>query len=108
MKKLNIGCGPDYKKGFVNLDYNTEYKTDINHHLDKFPYPFKKSEFDYVYCSHVLEHVNDLFKTLKELERITRTGGKIHIVVPHFSNGIGYNDLTHRRFFGWDTFNQIM
>jgi len=107
MKKLNLGCGKDYKVGWVNLDYNSQYKIDINHDLDKFPYPFKAEEFDYIYCSHVLEHVNDLFKTINELKRILRGGGVLHIRVPHFSNGNGYNDLTHKRFFGWFTFKQM-
>ena len=106
--RLNLGSGRDYKPGWVNLDYNSGYKVDVNHNLDEFPYPFKKGEFDYVYCSHILEHVNDLFKTLHELSRITKKEGIIHIRVPHFSNGNGYNDLTHRRFFGWFTFNQIL
>ncbi len=110
MKKLNLGSGKDYKKtseGWINLDYNSRYKTDLNHNLDKFPYPFKKEEIDYVYCSHILEHVQDFFKTIKEIERILKKGGILHVRVPHFSNGNGYNDLTHRRFFGWQTFNQL-
>ncbi len=109
---LNLGCGPDIKKStptrtWINLDYHTRYKPEIVHDLDVFPYPFKKEQFDYIYCSHILEHVHDFFKTLKELERITKKGGIIHIRVPHFSNGNGYNDLTHRRFFGWFTFDHI-
>ena len=111
MKKLNLGCGRDYKdprEGWINLDYNSKYKTDINHNLDKLPYPFKRGEFDYVYCSHILEHVNDLFKTLREIERILKPRGILHIRVPHFSNGNGYNDLSHKRFFGWFTFHQLL
>ncbi|PIN94835.1 hypothetical protein COU61_00235 [Candidatus Pacearchaeota archaeon CG10_big_fil_rev_8_21_14_0_10_35_13] len=110
IKKLNLGSGKDYKKGeeWTNLDYNNDYKTDVNHDLDKYSYPFKDEEFDYVYCSHILEHVKDLFKTLREIERIIKPGGKFHIRVPHFSNGNGYNDLTHRRFFGWHTFPQLL
>ena len=71
LKKLNIGCGKDYKDpklGWVNLDFNSDYKTDIRHNLNKFPYPFKDKEIDHIYCSHILEHVSDLFKTMKELE----------------------------------------
>lgn len=111
MKKLNLGSGKDYKdskKGWVNLDYNSNYKVDIVHNLNKFPYPFKEQEFDYIYCSHILEHVEDFFKTLRELSRILKKRGKLHIRVPHFSNGNGYNDLTHKRFFGWFTFDQIV
>ncbi|MDD5133665.1 MAG: methyltransferase domain-containing protein [Candidatus Nanoarchaeia archaeon] len=107
MKNLNLGSGKDYKQGFINLDYNKQYRADVYHDINKIPYPFKKEEFDYVYCSHILEHVDDLFKTLDELLRITKVNGKIHIKVPHFSNGNGYNDLSHKRFFGWFTFKQI-
>lgn len=107
-KRLNMGAGPDYKQGWTNLDYNSTYDPDVVHNLNKFPYPFKNGEFDYIYCSHILEHVEDLFKTFKELERILRPGGIIHLRVPHFSNGNGYNDLTHRRFFGWFTFDQLV
>ena len=106
-KYLNIGSGEDYKIGWINLDYNTIYKVDINHDLDIFPYPFNNEEIDHIYVSHVLEHVHDLFKTLHELQRITKVGGTIHVRVPHFSNGNGYNDLSHKRFFGWFTFDQI-
>ena len=108
MKKLNLGSGNDYKDGWVNLDYNSLYKTDVNHDLVRFPYPFKKDEFDYIYCSHVLEHVGDLFRVLRELERIVKKNGVLHIRVPHFSNGNGYNDLSHKRTFGWFTFNQLV
>jgi len=110
IKKLNLGSGKDYKnpkEGWVNIDYNLQYKLDINHNLNKFPYPFKKEEFDYIYCSHILEHVDDFFKTFEELLRITKKGGIIHIRVPHFSNGNGYNDLSHKRFFGWFTFKLL-
>lgn len=106
--RLNVGCGPDIKKGWTNLDYNGNYGPDVVHDLDSFPYPFENDCFDVIYCSHVLEHVADLFRTLDELFRILRPGGVLHIRVPHFSNGNGYNDLTHRRFFGWFTFQQMV
>ncbi len=108
VKKLNLGSGTDHKQGWVNLDHNRRYKAEVYHNLDKFPYPFKNEEFDYIYCSHVLEHVDDLFKTLKELLRIIKKDGIIHLRVPHFSNGTGYNDLGHKRFFGWFTFDQMV
>lgn len=110
-KKLNLGSGKDYrdaKNGWINLDYNSNYQMDVNHNLDKYPYPFKSEEFDYIYCSHILEHVTDLFKTLEEIQRILKKDGIVHIRIPHFSNGNGYNDLSHKRFFGWFTFKQII
>ena len=79
MKKLNLGCGKDIKpskEGWINLD-NVKLKgVDIVYNINKFPYPFKNNEFDKILCSHILEHVNDIIKTLKELSRITKKGGK--------------------------------
>jgi len=106
--KLNIGSGMDYKEGYVNLDYNINCKPDMIWNLTKLPLPFTDNEFEEVYCSHILEHVDNLFNTINELVRITKNEGIIHVKVPHFSNGIGYNDLTHKRFFGWFTFIQMI
>jgi len=45
---------------------------------------------------------------LKEFSRILKKDGILHVRVPHFSNGNGYNDLSHKKFFGWFTFDQIV
>ena len=31
MKRLNLGCGPDYRKGWVNVDIRKDIKADIVH-----------------------------------------------------------------------------
>jgi len=36
--------------------------------------PFKDKEFDFVFCSHVIEHVDDVAAGLKELARVARRG----------------------------------
>lgn len=105
--KLNLGCGEDIKKGYVNLDILKSSGIDVVHDLNKFPYPFKKDTFEEVYTSHVLEHVDDLIKVLNELKRICKPKAKIIIRVPHFSCGVSYRDPTHKRlfsYFTWDYF----
>ncbi len=37
-------------------------------------FPFKDKEFDYIICSHVLEHVGDADEFLRELQRVGRKG----------------------------------
>jgi len=105
MKKLNLGFGKDIKKGYINLDFMKQPGVDIVHNLNKFPWPFKDNEFDEVYASHVLEHVDDLIKTMEELHRICKSGAKIIIRVPHFSCGVSYRDPTHKRLFSYFTFD---
>lgn len=72
--------------GQKNIDY---LPVDLN---DKMPYVQEKMDiqkinypnntFDLIYCSHVLEHVPDDTKALKELYRVLKPNGKAIILVP--------------------------
>jgi ubiquinone/menaquinone biosynthesis C-methylase UbiE len=44
--------------------------------------PFEDGMFDVVYSSHVIEHVNDIDKSLEEFHRVLKAGGKAIILVP--------------------------
>ena len=57
-----------------------------------------------IYSRHPLEHVRNFLPLMAELHRVTRPGGRIEIIVPHFSNPYGYSDPTHVRHFGLYTF----
>lgn len=104
-KKLNLGCGEDIKEGFINLDFVDLKGVDIVHNLEKFPWPFKDNEFDEIYTSHYLEHINDFERTILEIKRIAKNGAKITIRVPHFSCGVTYRDPTHKIFYSYFTFD---
>ena len=95
--RLDIGCGAT-PSGDVNCDLFTEDvghwtgKTDQKHALrfKKIPnfvicdsqyLPFKSASFDFVYCSHVIEHVNNPFLLFRELYRVSQR--KIVIKCPH-------------------------
>lgn len=104
MKKLNLGCGEEIKKGYINLDFIKGRGIDIVYDLNKTPYPFKNEEFDEIYASHVLEHLDgDWFSIIKELYRILKRGGRLIIKVPHFSSPIAFME-NHRRFFRYRSF----
>ena len=105
MKKLNLGCGPDIRKGYVNMDLVKLQGVDVFWDLNKSPWPFKDDTFDEVYCSHVLEHVDDLIKVMKEIKRVSKHGAVVVIRVPHFSCGVSYRDPTHKSFFSYFTFD---
>lgn len=62
------------------------------HHL-----PFKDGVFDYVYCSHVLEHVHDPVQATGE---IIRVGKKGYIETPHYMTDalFGWAQGMHRWF----------
>jgi SAM-dependent methyltransferase len=104
-KKLNLGCGLDIIPDYVNLDSLNLKGVDIVHDLNKFPYPFKDNTFEYIFTSHVLEHLDDIVKVMAELKRISKPGAIIRIRVPHFSCGVSYRDPTHKRLFSYHTFD---
>lgn len=97
MKKLNLGCGEFKKEGFVNLDWLESVDPDVLHDLNVFPYPFAENTFNYIEGNHVLEHLEDPFGVMRELHRITVSGGKILVRVPHFSRGFSHPE--HQRGF---------
>lgn len=104
VRRLNLGCGRDIRPGYVNLDLARIPGIDVVADLEK-PLPFADSSFDEVFTSHVLEHVADLFALLAELRRICRPGAVIRIFVPHLSFFGAYTDPTHKRFFGYHSFD---
>lgn len=44
--------------------------------------PFKANQFDHIFCLEALEHVEDPLIVLKEMRRVLKPGGKIHILIP--------------------------
>jgi len=105
MPKLNLGAGLDIKKNYVNLDSVKLPGIDVVHNINHGLMVFNSDTFDEVYCSHVLEHVDDLPKTMQEIQRICIQGARIKIRVPHFSCGVSYRDPTHKRLFSYFTFD---
>lgn len=91
-KKLNLGCGADKKEGYVNIDVNPLVNPDVVHDLNKLPYPFPDNTFDQIEAFHILEHLDKPFVIMKELHRILKPGGRLHIKVPHFSRGLTHSE----------------
>lgn len=104
MKKLNLGAGSDVRKDCVNLDINPGPGIDVVHDLNVFPYPFGDDEFDEIIAYSILEHVDDLVRTMDELHRILKPGGRLDIIVPYYKGPIAWGNPTHVRAFSYETF----
>jgi len=100
-KILDIGCGNNKAEGAIGIDAGLNTQADIRHDLNKFPYPFNDNEFDLVICKQILEHLDDLGKVLDEIHRLSKSGAKVIIEIPHFSCYYAYGDPEHRHFFSY-------
>jgi SAM-dependent methyltransferase len=103
-RKLHLGCGRVIRPGYVNLDLAKIPGIDLVADLET-RLPFRDGVFDEVFTSHVLEHVRDLIPLLGELARVCRPGAILRIEVPHLSFFGAYTDPTHKRFFGYHSFD---
>jgi predicted SAM-dependent methyltransferase len=102
--KLNLGCGRDYKKGWVNCDWSADVHPDKIVDMNK-KLPFKDSTVDEILMSHVLEHFQKPIEILRELYRVCRNGAVIHIRVPYFSSESAFSMMDHYSFYTWTTFD---
>ena len=96
--KLHLGCGNDYRKGYINCDVSSDVNPDKVVDLEK-KLPFGDNSVDDVLANHVLEHVYNFVPLMHELNRICKKNSKIKIKVPFYSAWGQFNDPTHVRFF---------
>ena len=95
MKKLNLGCAGFKKPGYINVDWQSIVEPDVSHDLNQYPYPFEDNGFDLIEAFHIIEHLDRPFLVMKEIHRILKPGGTVHIKVPHFSRGMTHPEHFH-------------
>jgi predicted SAM-dependent methyltransferase len=86
---LNIGCGPKYVEGMLNIDGNIFQKKDL--WLDvTLGLPFPDKSVSGVYASHILEHFDAYHaqRLLSEFYRILKPGGAVRLIVPSLEYAI--------------------
>ena len=49
---------------------------------------FKDDYFDYIVCNHVIEHIKDDEKAIRELSRVLKPNGKVIITVPYDKDNV--------------------
>jgi len=104
---VDLGCGADKQPGHVGIDKH--FLPGVNVIVDlEAPLPFRSGSVDRIYSKSVLEHLDELEGVMSELHRIVRAGGEIHLRVPHFSSPLSFSDFTHRRFFGYYSFDYFV
>lgn len=85
MSKLNIGCGENKKAGYVNLDWNDDFKPDVLADITK-EWPFQDDYFEEITADFVFGLIHDSkdFRfALNECWRVLKDGGELIIKVPN-------------------------
>lgn len=112
-------------KKLRNITYTT---TDLNSPLadvkaDICALPFKDNSYDVIFCNHVLEHIPDDTKAMKELYRVLKPGGWAILQIPQDINRENtfeddtitdqkerariFGQYDHVRIYGLDYFNML-
>lgn len=104
-KVLNFGCGrATYKSpNVLNVDTvpgDGVLVRDPGRSLTQFG-----KDFDYIIANHVMEHLPDWFRTMKEFAEILKPGGIIEIWVPPISSDAAFSYRDHLNRIGVDSFS---
>jgi hypothetical protein len=100
--KLDIGCGPNPKEGYIGCDiipFNESVKV---FHAGRDTWPFEDESVEEVHASHFLEHLTNLNEAwerthfFNEANRVLVKSGKISLVFPHWASQRYYGDPTHK------------
>ena len=86
--KLDLGCGGPERnakvhglEGYIGIDivdYGQEMVWDIENGL-----PLSDNSCLNIFCSHVVEHIEDFIGLMNECWRILKKDGELYIVCPH-------------------------
>jgi SAM-dependent methyltransferase len=86
MPKLEIGPGKKRQPGFTTVDVSKGADVDyVCNASGKVPMPFPDNHFEWVFASHILEHI-PWYETeiaLKEWVRVLKPGGTLEVRVPN-------------------------
>ena len=101
LKKLNVGCGPNIKAGWVNIDLGatSDLQLDIRR-----PLPFPDGSCDFIYGEHVFEHLSypgDAEQFLRECHRVLKSGGVLSLGVPDVEWPLREYAAGRMEFFDW-------
>jgi hypothetical protein len=118
----------DPLRPLIEASFNVRYEPALyeegrtSGNIDIQTLPYADAVFDFVYCSHVLEHVPDDVKAISELHRVLRPGGQCIIMIPTRNARATYEDPAitspeqrtvhfgqwdHVRFYGTDVVQRL-
>ncbi len=128
LKVLHFAPEQAFYKRFRKLNNITYITTDLNSPLadvkaDICNLPFADDSFDVILCNHVLEHIPDDTKAMRELYRVLRPSGwgifqipqdlnrkttfEDHSITDKKERAKIFGQYDHVRIYGWDFFDKL-
>lgn len=98
--KVDIGGGLFPRKGYITIDQEGgDITCDLNDGI-----PLEDNSVGVINASHVIEHLKDPIKTMREIHRVLAHGGWAFIEVPSTEGNGAWCDPTHVSFWNEDSF----
>ncbi|MGD2092361.1 MAG: methyltransferase domain-containing protein [Candidatus Aminicenantes bacterium] len=98
IKKLNLGCGKDYREGWVNADFTDRVKVDKIVDGNKV-FPFPDNTFDYVLAQRMLNDMEDFVFTINEIHRVCKHGAIFIAHLCYYNSPTAWNEPISKRGF---------
>lgn len=95
MLKLNLGCGNDYKKDYINIDKNNDVKCDQIVDLENDVFPWEDNSVEEIVAKHLVEHIWKRDRFMNECWRVLKQGGRMYIETPTAGTVAYWKDPTH-------------
>lgn len=84
--KLNLGCGSNKIKGFINIDTEPDCKPDLVLDIINKSLPYKDDTVDEILFFHCIEHIRKPLhrRVLMEMNRVLKPDADLYISYPNF------------------------
>jgi predicted SAM-dependent methyltransferase len=93
MKKVQFGCGSNFLQGWENYDSEIDITK---------PLPFNDNSIDYIFCEHVIEHIEyeEFNNFLVECYRCLKGKGRMRLTAPFLDKILKMNN---KEYFKWSS-----
>jgi len=87
--RLHLGCGPEHRAGWVNVDANPDTRPQVVSRAEHLPM-FEDASVDEIEACHLFEHFchHEALAALREWSRVLKPGGKLSLELPNLERCI--------------------
>jgi predicted SAM-dependent methyltransferase len=82
--KLHLGCATTYIEGWINIDADPKFRTDMNFDVRN-EFPFQNKTVDFIFNEHLIEHLRweEGMTFMEECHRVLKPEGVLRISTPN-------------------------